>query len=645
MNHRRLATVFALGLLVSASRRLDADEAVLRDDWQVVHMGGARVGWEHTSVKRLAGSPERFSTTTQSRMVMLAMGAKRDIAGLETTVEAADGTLVSIHAVDKQSAEETTTDIAFEGRKARVTTTAMGTKRETTIDVPEGVIGPWRATALPREAGYPVGKSFAFKSFQRQLGGVVGASTTVEAHEELELAPGTKVAAVRLRQTIEGVPMKVLTWVDKDGAPVQTRVEVAGMVIETRRATKEAALAERDEKVALPDMFTKSLILVETLFPHARTADGARIRLRPRREGLTLPDLSDAGQTVEAPGQDGSIVIAIKRRVPPAGRTGVRPLKDPPSDVAPFLVASSSIQSDDPLLQEKAKEAVGEGTDAWKAAQAVERWVWKNLTKKSMGVGFASALEVCKNREGDCTEHSVLVAGLCRAAGIPSRVVMGLECIQGIWGGHAWNEVWIDGAWYPLDATLGYGSVDPLHLAIAKTALAEASFGQELMGLLSILGEVNVDVLEVTWNGRTFRPSDPGEVRVRYDNRLFDLSFLAPPGYELEPIRSSGMKSRLAEAKGKAADGSSARISVGTLDAPADFELPAAGTQLQVDGRPAILEDKDGRRRALVLREDTLFAFEMKPATTDADRKTFADFLATVDLDPVAPEAVAAPQR
>jgi len=79
--------VFALGLLVFAARRSDAEEAVLRDDWHILRMGGAEVGWEHTFVKRLPGSPERISTTTQSRMVMLAMGAKRDISGLETTVE------------------------------------------------------------------------------------------------------------------------------------------------------------------------------------------------------------------------------------------------------------------------------------------------------------------------------------------------------------------------------------------------------------------------------------------------------------------------------------------------------------------------------------------------------------------------------
>ncbi len=629
---RFVAILFGIVLLAGAPHRAEAgDEETLRDTWMVVRLTGAKIGWEHTTVKRLAGSPVRISTTVESHLSLQALGQPRDTVTSETTVESEDGTLVSIDSTDQQSAEPTTTHIAFDGTKARVTTTAMGTKRETDIVLTEGIVGPWRIEGMAKDAGYPVGKTFEVKSFQRQLGGAVAVFTTVAGLEELDIANGTKVPVVRLVQKLTGLPYQVTMWVEKDGTPVQTQMKAGGMEFDSHRTTKEEALAARDEKTPPPDVFLKSLITVETLFPHARTADSARIRIRPRTAGSPIPDLADERQSV-ASGPDGSVIVDVKRLVPAAGATGACPLKNPPADVAPFLAASSSIQSDDPLLKEKSVEAVAGETDAWKAAQAIETWVAKNLTKKNMGVGFASALEVCRNREGDCTEHSVLVAGLCRAAGIPARVVMGLECIQGIWGGHAWNEVSIDGHWFALDATLGFGSVDPFHLAVAKTALAEGSFGKELASLLSIVGAVDLDVLELTWKGRTFRPSDPGQARLRYDNRLFDLSFTAPPGFELEPIQSPGMASQLVKASGKAADGSKAKITVGATDAPADPAFP--GASLKVDGRPATLEDKDGRRRVIVLRDDTLFLFEMKPAASDADRKTFDEFLAGVDLDP-----------
>ena len=631
---RYVVAALATALLLLSARRASAEGEVLRDAWQIVKIGGERAGWEHTVITRLAGSPARISSAVESRTSTLAMGQKRETVTVETTVEAEDGALVSIHAVEKQSAEETTTDIAFEGKKARVTTTTMGTKRDTVVDMADGVVGPWRAEGIAKEAGYPAGKTFDFKTFQRQLGGVVMVHVGIRGIEEIEIEKGKKVSAIRLDQMIEGLPFKIAAWVEKDGSTIRSQMQVSGMLIESTRATKEEALAEPDPKTATPDMFAKTMIVVEELFAHARTAESARVRIRPRQAGTTIPELADERQTVEAHEPDGSIVVSMKRVVPPAGATGPLPVKDPPADVLPFLAASSSIQSDDPLLKQKSGEAVAGETDAWKAAQAIEKWVSKNLTKKNMGVGFASALEVCKNREGDCTEHSVLVAGLCRAAGIPARVVMGLECIQGIWGGHAWDEVWIGGHWYALDATLGYGSVDPFHLAVAKTALAEGSFGKELLSLMSVVGAVDVSVLEVTWKGRTMKPSDPTQVRLRYDNRNFDLSFAAPPGFDMEPVRPAGLSTRLVTASGKAADGSKAKLTVGTFDAPADFEL--LGATVKVDGRPATLEDKDGRRRVIVLREDTVFMFEMKPATSEADRKTFDEFLATVDLDPVA---------
>jgi hypothetical protein len=146
------------------------------------------------------------------------------------------------------------------------------------------------------------------------------------------------------------------------------------------------------------------------------------------------------------------------------------------------------------------------------------------------------------------------------------------------------------------------------------------------------VGSVNVDVLEVTWKGRTFRPSDPGEVRLRYVNRLFDLSFTAPPNFELEPIRSPGLAAQLVKGSGKATDGTKLKLTVGAVDAPADFDLGASTRK--VDGRPAKVEDTDGRRRVIVLRDDTLFLFEMKPAASEADRKTFDELLESVDLDP-----------
>ena len=78
-----------------------------------------------------------------------------------------------------------------------------------------------------------------------------------------------------------------------------------------------------------------------------------------------------------------------------------------------------------------------------------------------------------QNAKGDCTEHAVLLAALCRARGIPARVAIGLVYVSAAqgFGYHMWNEVWIDGGWIPLDATIARGGTGAAHLKLADSSL------------------------------------------------------------------------------------------------------------------------------------------------------------------------------
>ncbi|NBU87363.1 MAG: transglutaminase domain-containing protein, partial [Verrucomicrobia bacterium] len=70
---------------------------------------------------------------------------------------------------------------------------------------------------------------------------------------------------------------------------------------------------------------------------------------------------------------------------------------------------------------------------------------------KNYGVGFATASEVARNKEGDCTEHSMLLAALGRALGIPTRVATGLVYADEFEGEkdvlvyHMWNQFYHPG--------------------------------------------------------------------------------------------------------------------------------------------------------------------------------------------------------
>ena len=165
---------------------------------------------------------------------------------------------------------------------------------------------------------------------------------------------------------------------------------------------------------------------------------------------------------------------------------------------------NAMIQSDDPQVVSLAEEAAGQEADPWKTAVKLEKFVHDYITAKDFSQVLASAAETAKSREGDCTEHAVLLAALCRAKKIPARVVIGLVYCerptkQGVspeFAYHMWVEAYIEGRWIPIDATLGRGGIGAAHLKVANVDLADASM-TSFLPVVQVAGRLKVEVLEV----------------------------------------------------------------------------------------------------------------------------------------------------
>jgi transglutaminase-like putative cysteine protease len=110
-----------------------------------------------------------------------------------------------------------------------------------------------------------------------------------------------------------------------------------------------------------------------------------------------------------------------------------------------------------------------------------------------------TASEVLQRGQGDCVSKGILFTALCRAAGLPARLLfvkVRTPFLQGIVErrpeamAHAVGQVFYDGRWHSTD---GY-VVDPVLFACAKQRLAES-------GLDS--GWVIVRGARGAWDGRT----------------------------------------------------------------------------------------------------------------------------------------------
>lgn len=181
-------------------------------------------------------------------------------------------------------------------------------------------------------------------------------------------------------------------------------------------------------------------------------------------------------------------------------------------DLHPYLQPSAYLESGSPEIQELAKKAVDGETNPVRAAMAIERFVDNYIVKKDLNIGFASAEETAKSREGDCTEHAVLCAALGRAVGLPTRCVLGLGYIPpgesiptissstdmktGLFGFHMWAEAYVGpDRWMAMDAALG--GFDVGHIAIMKSALADIDPMVDLnMPVLTLMENLHITVLK-----------------------------------------------------------------------------------------------------------------------------------------------------
>lgn len=123
-----------------------------------------------------------------------------------------------------------------------------------------------------------------------------------------------------------------------------------------------------------------------------------------------------------------------------------------------------------PTIKKMVKQAIGEETDPVRKTKKLLTFV-SDFIEDDYNANTFSVLEICKNKRGDCSEHSMLFATMARTAGIPCREVSGFVYMDDevkAFGGHAWNEVVLDGHWIPVDSTWDEFEINPTHIQIKE---------------------------------------------------------------------------------------------------------------------------------------------------------------------------------
>lgn len=494
------AALLALGLSVPTLLAVDPPAAPaekkpgFEESWQVVQISGKRVGFGRTtSETRKQDSREVIATDSEISLAMARFGQSVNVKTRIETVETPEGELLEFRfeLLNPPAAPTRKIGRVKDGRLT-IDTEVNGKATRTDMAWDSEIKSPGYQDRLLREHPLKPGEKRKFKAFDPQFGKVSTISLEARDFEEVELPGGETRKLLKVAILTSTTPGIVVDeFLDSRGEALVTRMSLLGMA--TYKVSREEAL--------------KSLSGAEADLAVATLVRTAKID-RPRETDRVI-------YRITVPGEDPAKILAVgpTQAVAPAGAnavdltvTAITPPAEPaaaaPAPGEEFLAANSYIQSDDALVRKLAGEAAGAEANPWKAACQMERWIHQNLKQKNFSTLLASAAEVAKNLQGDCTEHAVLLAAMARARKIPSRVVVGVVYVDSLssFGGHMWTEVLINGLWVPLDATLGRGGIGADHIKFADSSFSEKEAASPLstfLPLVSVLGKLEIEVREV----------------------------------------------------------------------------------------------------------------------------------------------------
>jgi len=299
------------------------------------------------------------------------------------------------------------------------------------------------------------------------------------------------------------------SYVNEDCKVQKSMTLIVGIQLDLVACAKSFALGENDvfdvvDKMFLPSpeplgdvQSAKSISYILSMTEDANGFDK-----------LTTSDLmipSNDNQKVQRL-KNGKIMVKVKPVAPSGGATF--PYEGRNKMLLEATRPTRFLQSDNAKIINLARRAVGDTKNAAEAVKRIESFVADYIEDKNLSIGYASAVEVADSKQGDCTEHAVLTAALCRAVGIPAQVVTGIAYVKefaGVkdtFGGHAWVQAYIggdNGKWVGLDAAFkgtGRGGYDPGHIALA----AGNGNPEDLLNLATTLGRFKIEKVTVNKN-------------------------------------------------------------------------------------------------------------------------------------------------
>lgn len=462
------------------------------DTWDAIYLQGAKIGFTHNRRRNRRDDQQWLvEVESESQLSLERFGQTSTQRVRVKSVETPAGRLRRFTSVLQTGAVPVEVSGELSNGQLTIDTTSAGTTTRRVLAMGDDVGGFDAVTRSLRERPMKPGDTRRLKALMPLLLVVAEVELKAQDYEATELIGGLTRRLLRIKSTTtlpDGNKLGEIHWTDERGRLLKSRVEPLGMV--SIRTTKEVAQSDSDALTL--DLGLAALVSLTDPLPNPRKLSRVTYRVTLKSGNPAKVFDHSAYQRVKSRGSQTADVTVFARR--PADDDEIADDPPKPGDRLP----NELIQSDHPDVVDLARRVVVDSDDETELARAIARFVHHTVSAKNFSRAFSSAAEVAAAREGDCTEHAVLVAALARARDLPARVAIGLVYVEGTqaFAYHMWNEIYADGEWLPVDATFPNGRSDAAHLKVADSSLQDASAYVCFLPVAQLLGQLEIAVVD-----------------------------------------------------------------------------------------------------------------------------------------------------
>lgn len=467
-----------------------------RETWDLLSIAGQRVGASNVCQWQTNRNGQPIVVTEATdRLQFSRQGQTASMKMIYRTEETPRGDLLAIRCQQQAGNEPAIVQTGILENGQLVLHQQTGATQSTrTIDWPADALGYFGMEHSLREKMLVPGERRSLRCLMPLVNQLACIELTAGQFESVEMASGTTVLLrVEVAARLDQSPLPSSTiWCDGAGEVIKS-VE-SSMQLASERSTRQ--LAQWRESSPTYDILAGSLVPVASplsalldekqIVYEVKLANSSPVEAFAQDDRQQVSPLDDRRARITAR------ATWLAEQEPTENSTATQP---PGPDA---LAATGLIQADDPKIVALANRVAAEQSDPRHIALELEKLVHRWIETKGYAQVFASAREVAASRSGDCTEHAMLLAAVCRARQIPARLAVGLVYVPEMQGFlfHMWTEVWWGQQWHPLDATLGRGGIGPTHLKLRTFTLADDNMLAEAMVVAQVIGQLEIRAVE-----------------------------------------------------------------------------------------------------------------------------------------------------